>query len=122
MSGLEDDLRRRFAAAFEPEHRVPTVPIIGRGCITAEHFTREIARVLGYPQLQRAPDETDEAFLIRRLEQLKFWSRPWANCRLESLSPDLLRLAAMQICDCAANAAQDRVCEPAHRRKLEQPR
>jgi hypothetical protein len=116
------DLRRRFAAALHPEQRVPTVPIIGRGCTTAECFTHHIAQYLGYPRLHQEPGETEEQFLVRRLNQLKVYSRHWALATLESLTPELLELAALQICSAAANYAQDKVCEGEHRRRLEQQR
>jgi hypothetical protein len=93
------------------------IPIIGRGCRTDEHFTADIARVLGYPTLQRAPDATAEQFLIRRLEPLKFYSRPWANADLTHLTPAELDVAAAQIVNAAADAAQDRLCEPRWREK-----
>jgi hypothetical protein len=108
-----DELRRRFAAALHPDKRVPKVPIIGRGCTTAESFTHHIAEYLRYPTLRRLPDETDGQFLVRRLDQLKVYSRHWSLANLESLTPDLLNLAAIQICSAAANYAQDQVCERA---------
>jgi hypothetical protein len=111
------NLRRRLAAALQPDKRVPTVPIIGRGCTTAERFTFQLVQCLGYPTLEREPNETDDRFLIRRLNQLKVYSRHWALATLETLTPDLLNLAAMQICDAAANYAQDRNCERAHKAK-----
>jgi hypothetical protein len=116
------DLRRRLAAASQPDRSVPTVPIIGRGCTTAECFTHHVAQYLGYPRLHQEPGETEGQFLVRRLNQLKVYSRHWAQASLESLTPDLLALAAMQICDAAANFAQDKVCEGEHRRRLEQQR
>lgn len=116
MSGdAAAELRRRLARALQPNARVPKVAIIGRGCTIAESFTHHIATFLGYPRLQRESDETENQFLIRRLNQLKVYSRHWALSNLDSLSPDLLSLAAMQICDAAANFAQDRNCERAHR-------
>lgn len=110
-------IRRRLARALYPDG-VPTVPIIGRGhieALTRESFTRHIAHALGLPTLHQEPPETDEQFLIRRLDQIKFVSRYWSQTRLESLTPGLLNLAAMQICDAAANYAQDRICERAQR-------
>jgi hypothetical protein len=113
-------MRKRFAEALTPGEAQPEVPIIGRGCFTGESFTARIAEALGYKRPRRGPDETDAQFLIRRLKPLQFYSRHWANADLESLDPALLELAAMQICSAAADTAQDRVCEPAHRRNVEQ--
>jgi hypothetical protein len=122
MSKLPPDdsaagLRRRLTAALQPDRRVPTVPIIGRGCITDAGFSRTIAQSLGLPTLTALPDETEGAFLVRRLNQIKFVSRYWANTSLESLAPEWLTLAAMQICDAGANYAQDRICERVMREK-----
>ncbi len=107
-------LRRcnRVLRGFTRGQRVSNIPIIGAGGRTDEYFTADIARVLGYPALHRVPGETLEQFLIRRLAQLQLYSRPWANASLECLAPNELELAAMQICNAAANAAQDRLCEP----------
>jgi hypothetical protein len=112
------ELRRRLARALHPEQRTPKVPIIGRGnfdALTRETFTRHIAQALGLPTLHKEPLESDQQYLIRRLDQIKFVSRHWSMARLDSIAPELFRLAAMQICDAAANYAQDRSCERAQR-------
>jgi hypothetical protein len=94
-----------------------TIPVIGQGCTTDERFTRMIAHGLGLPELYRAPGETDRQFLIRRLAQLQWINRHWAHARLDLLTPDLLALAAMQICNYAADYCQDRICERNHVRE-----
>jgi hypothetical protein len=112
------DLRRRLAAALHPDQSVPKVPIIGRGnlaALTRESFTSHIAQALGLPRLHQESPETDAQYLIRRLNQIKFVSRYWSLTRLESLTQDLFNLAAMQICDAAANYAQDRNYERAQK-------
>jgi hypothetical protein len=90
---------------------VSAIPVIGRGCRSDAVFTREIARALGLPELLREPGETDERFLIRRLAQIQWCSRHWAHADLDALSPDLLALAAMQICTAGADYCQDRIAE-----------
>jgi len=89
------------------------VPIVGQECCTEPHFTNQIARSLGLPELQPLPDETDRKFLIRRLHQLRWTSRHWATADLGLLSPHMLALAAEQICNIAADYAQNRAAERA---------
>ena len=111
-------MRRRLARVLFPEGVVPTVPIIGRGhleAVTRESFTTHIAQALELPTLHREGQESDEQYLIRRLNQLKRYNRHWAHATLECLPPDLLKLAAMQICNAAADHAQDRMCERVQR-------
>lgn len=116
MSELPPDdsaaaMRRRLARVLNPD-RVPIVPIIGRGhveAVTRESFTARIAEALELPTLCRGPRESDEQFLICRLNQLKAYNRHWALASLESLTPEMLKLAALQICNAAADHAQDRI-------------
>ncbi|HLJ39489.1 MAG TPA: hypothetical protein VKT54_13875 [Steroidobacteraceae bacterium] len=95
------------------------IAIIGRGCRSDAAFTREIARALGLPELPREPGETDERYLIRRLSQIQWCNRHWAHADLYALSPDLLALAAMQICAAAADYCQDRTAERMQRVRQE---
>lgn len=91
------------------------IRIIGRGCRSDAVFTVQIAQALELPELHQDPGETDERYLIRRLAQLQWCSRHWAHADLGALSPDLLVLAAMQICSAAADYCQDRTAESMHR-------
>jgi hypothetical protein len=122
MSELPPDdpaaaMRRRLARVLYPDG-VPIVPIIGRGhveTVSSESFTTHVARALELPALNREPQESEEQYLIRRLNQLKPYNRHWAHATLECLPPDLLKLAALQICNAAADHAQDRACTRARR-------
>jgi hypothetical protein len=87
------------------------VAVIGRGCRSDAFFTQTIAQSLGLPELRRQPGEADERFLVRRLAQIQWCNRHWAHCDLARLSPDLLALAATQICAAAADYCQDRIAE-----------
>jgi hypothetical protein len=99
-----------------------TISVIGRECTTEEHFTAMLTQSLGFPEVRRPPGESDERFLIRRLEPLKWCSRHWALAHLDRLPPKLLELAAMQICNAAADYCQDRACERHERERQEAAR
>jgi hypothetical protein len=99
-----------------------SVPIIGRGCPSVQWFTRVLARSLGLPELHQDSGETEQQFLLRRLDQIKWCNRHWALAHLERLTPELLELAAMQICDAAANYCQDKGVERDQQRKMMEAR
>lgn len=98
------------------------IPIIGRGCTTEPHFTAEICRVLELPHPQRLPEETDQQYLVRRLQVIQWISRQWMKAPLEVLSSEELRVAAMQICNQAADYCQDRNAEHIERASRQRPR
>jgi hypothetical protein len=115
-------VRRKFAAAMRGLRLDSRLRQIGRECTTEAFFTEMLARQLGQPGLTRAPGEGDSAWLIRRLDQLKWISRHWINAQLERLSPEELQIAAMQICHTAADYCQDRAVERDYRaRQMQHP-
>jgi hypothetical protein len=97
---------------------VTEVPIIGRGCRFDASFTHHIARSLGLVELHQEPDESEVQFLVRRLTQIQWVSRHWARSNLQKLDADLLKVAAVQICNAAADYCQDRIAERLHREAM----
>lgn len=95
-----------------------TINTIGRGCTYSEVFTSNIYRCLDLAPPVREAEESDEAFLIRRLKPIQWISRRWMRADLEALSPDRLDIAAQQICAAAADYCQDRIAERLHRSGL----
>jgi AcrR family transcriptional regulator len=95
---------------------------IGQRCTTNEHFTSELARALELPHLIRTPDESDRAWLIRRVDQLKWISRHWHATDLSLLDDEALSLAASQICNACADYCQDKVAERLNRARLARER
>lgn len=91
---------------------------IGQRCATDEHFTSKLARALDLPQLSRLPGESDRAWLIRRVDQLKWISRHWQEADLSALDDETLALAASQICGASADYCQDKIAERLNRARL----
>ena len=77
-------------------------------CVTEEHFTFELHRNLGLPQVHRLLTDTDRTFLIRWIKPLQCISRQWNRAELERLTDIELDIAANQICHAAADYCQDR--------------
>ena len=96
--------------------------MVGRGCVTDDMFTSQLCANLGLPHPERGPGEPEPAYLIRRLDALKWVSRQWAHARLEELPVDELHVAAIQICNQAADYAQDLSTHRSERMRLQMPR